>query len=90
VRVNAEYQESAAEGRVRRGRLQVPPTAALEAARIEAARKLKSLVVVEAPAKAETAEYPRRIYNLLTLLALCAIVYAVVRLIVATIQEHQD
>ncbi|MBT9595586.1 MAG: capsular biosynthesis protein [Vitreoscilla sp.] len=64
--------------------------AALEAARIEAARKLKSLVIVEAPAKAETAEYPRRIYNLLTLLALCAIVYAVVRLIVATIQEHQD
>jgi capsular polysaccharide transport system permease protein len=64
--------------------------AALEAARIEAARKIKSLVVVEAPARAETAEYPRRIYNLLTLLALCAIVYAVVRLIVATIQEHQD
>lgn len=63
---------------------------ALEAARIEAARKIKSLIVVEAPTKAETAEYPRRIYNLLTLLALCAIVYAVVRLIVATIQEHQD
>ncbi|MFO1340048.1 MAG: capsular biosynthesis protein [Burkholderiaceae bacterium] len=65
-------------------------SAALEAARVEAARKLKSLVIVEAPAKAETAEYPRRIYNLLTLLALCAIVYSVVRLIVATIQEHQD
>ncbi|HJV70923.1 capsular biosynthesis protein [Ideonella sp.] len=64
--------------------------AALEAARIEAARKLKSLVIVEAPTRAETAEYPRRIYNLLTLLALCAIVYSVVRLIVATIQEHQD
>jgi capsular polysaccharide transport system permease protein len=63
---------------------------ALEAARIEAARKLKSLVIVQAPVKAETAEYPRRIYNLLTLLALCAIVYSVVRLIVATIQEHQD
>lgn len=65
-------------------------SAAMETARIEAARKLKSLVIVEAPVKAETAEYPRRIYNLLTLLALCAIVYSVVRLIVATIQEHQD
>jgi capsular polysaccharide transport system permease protein len=64
--------------------------AALEAARIEAARKLKSLVIVEAPTLAETAEYPRRVYNLLTMLALCAIAYAVVRLIVATIQEHQD
>lgn len=64
--------------------------AALEAARIEAARKLKSLVIVEAPTSPETAEYPRRLYNLLTLLAVCAILYAVVRLIVATIQEHQD
>jgi capsular polysaccharide transport system permease protein len=64
--------------------------AALEAARIEAARKLKSLVIVQAPVEPQTAEYPRRIYNLLTLLALCAIVYSVVRLIVATIQEHQD
>lgn len=63
---------------------------ALEAARLEAARKLKSLVIVEAPIKAQSAEYPRRIYNLLTLLALCAILYSVVRLIVATIQEHQD
>lgn len=64
--------------------------AALEAARVEAARKLKSLVIVEPPTLAETAEYPRRIYNLLTLLAVCVIAYAVTRLIVATIQEHQD
>jgi capsular polysaccharide transport system permease protein len=64
--------------------------AALEAARLEAARKLKSLVLVESPVKAVSAEYPRRIYDLLTLLALCAIAYSVVRLIVATIQEHQD
>lgn len=65
-------------------------SAALEAARIEAARKIKSLVIVEPPTRAETAEYPRRIYNLLTLFALCLITYAVVRLVAATIQEHQD
>lgn len=65
-------------------------SAALEAARIEAARKIKSLVIVEPPTHAETAEYPRRIYNLLTLFALCLITYAVVRLVAATIQEHQD
>jgi capsular polysaccharide transport system permease protein len=65
-------------------------SSALEAARVEAARKLKSFVIVEAPSRADSAEYPRRIYDLLTLLALCAIVYSVVRLIVATIQEHQD
>lgn len=65
-------------------------SAALEAARIEAARKIKSLVIVEPPTTAETAEYPRRLYNLLTLFALCVISYAVIRLIAATIQEHQD
>ena len=64
--------------------------AALESARIEAARKLKSLVIVEPPSTPETAEYPARLYNLLTLLVLCTIIYLVVRLSVAAIQEHQD
>jgi len=35
---------------------------ALETARIESTRKLKSLVLVESPALPETAEYPRRLY----------------------------
>lgn len=64
--------------------------AALDTARVDAAKKLKSLVIVEPPSAPESAEYPRYTYNLLTLLAMCVIVYAVVRLIVATIQEHQD
>jgi len=64
--------------------------AALDTARVDAAKKLKSLVIVASPSTPESAEYPRRIYDLLTLLAACIIIYSVIRLIVATIQEHQD
>jgi capsular polysaccharide transport system permease protein len=63
---------------------------AVENARIEAARTMKSLVVIEPPSKPETAEYPRRIYNILTVLAVCLLLYGVTRLVLATIREHQD
>ena len=63
---------------------------AVENARIDATRKLKSLVVVEPPSKAETPEYPRRIYTLATVLAVTLLIYAIVRLVLATIREHQD
>jgi capsular polysaccharide transport system permease protein len=64
--------------------------AAVENARIDATRKLKSLVVIEPPATPETAEYPRRLYALMTVLVASLLVYAVVRLALATIREHQD
>jgi capsular polysaccharide transport system permease protein len=63
---------------------------AVENARIEATRKLKSLVVIEPPSKPETPEYPRRVYILLTVLAATLLIYAIVRLVLATIREHQD
>lgn len=63
---------------------------AIEGARMEATRKLTSLVVIEPPTLPETAEYPRRLYNLVTLLVVCLLLYAVVRLMIATIREHQD
>ena len=64
--------------------------AAVENARIEATRKLKSLVVIEPPSKPETPEYPRRMYILATVLAATLLIYAIVRLVLATIREHQD
>ena len=64
--------------------------AAVENARIEATRKLKSLVVIEPPSKPETPEYPRRGYILATVLAATLLIYAIVRLVLATIREHQD
>lgn len=63
---------------------------AVENARIDATRKLKSLVVIEPATLPQTAEYPRRLYNLATLLIGCLLLYGVVRLVIATIREHQD
>lgn len=64
--------------------------AAVENARIDASRKLKSLVVIEPPSRPETAEYPRRLYNLVTLLVLSLLLYGITRLVTATIREHID
>jgi capsular polysaccharide transport system permease protein len=63
---------------------------AVENARIDATRKLKSLVVIESPHQPEEAIYPRRLYNLVTLFIVCCLLYGLTRLIVATIREHQD
>lgn len=63
---------------------------AMEATRIEASRKLKSLVVVETPARAEIAVYPQRLYNLATLLVILVLGYGITRLVIATIQDHRD
>ena len=62
----------------------------LETARIESTRKLKSLVLVESPALPESAEYPRRAYTLLALLMGLTMLYGIGRLIVATIEDHQE
>src|SRR5690606_16490879 len=62
----------------------------LEMARIESTRKLKSLVLVESPALPESAEYPRRLYTLFALLMGLTVVYGIGRLVVATIEDHQE
>ncbi|MCU0969778.1 MAG: capsular biosynthesis protein [Rubrivivax sp.] len=64
--------------------------AAVENARVEATRKVKSLVVVEPPTRPETAEHPRRLYLLATVLVVCVLLFMIVRLVIATIREHQD
>lgn len=64
--------------------------AAVETARIEASRKVKSVVVIESPSKPEIALYPRRIYNLMTLAAVLLMIYGISRLTIATIQDHRD
>jgi len=62
----------------------------LETARIESTRKLKSLVLVESPALPESAAYPRRAYTLVALLMGLTLVYGIVRLVVATIEDHME
>lgn len=63
---------------------------ALETARIESTRKLKSLVLVESPALPQSAAYPRRIYTLVALLLGLTLLYAIGRLIVATVEDHLE
>jgi capsular polysaccharide transport system permease protein len=63
---------------------------ALEQSRMDSLRKLKTLVVLEPPTKPESAIYPLRFYNWMTVLAVAAMLYAMVRLAVATIREHLD
>jgi capsular polysaccharide transport system permease protein len=63
---------------------------ALETARIESTRKLKSLVLVESPALPESAEFPRRVYSLLALLMGLTLLYGIGRLVVATIEDHME
>lgn len=62
----------------------------VENARIEASRKLKSLVVVQSPTLPEVAIYPRRLYNLASLAIALTLLYGIVRLSVATVRDHQD
>jgi capsular polysaccharide transport system permease protein len=63
---------------------------AVETARVESTRKLKSLVLVESPAVPESPEYPRRIYTLVALSLALGLLYGIARLVVATIEDHQQ
>lgn len=64
--------------------------AALENARIEASKKIRSLVTIVRPSLAQSALYPNRPYNLFTLLILLTLLYGVARFVIATIEDHRD
>jgi len=68
----------------------VAAAAALEAARIDATRKLKSLAIVEDATSPDSSTYPRYLYDMITIIVVCLLVYTIVRLTIATILEHQD
>lgn len=63
---------------------------AVETARIEASKKIRSLVTVVSPNHPEEAIYPRRIYNLITIFLGLLLLYGIARFIVATIEDHRD
>ncbi|OZI76739.1 ABC transporter permease [Bordetella genomosp. 2] len=63
---------------------------ALENARIEASKKIRSLVTVVSPNLAQRAIYPDRLYNLATLFVLLLLLYGVARFVIATIEDHRD
>ncbi len=61
---------------------------ALEQARVEAARRLKFLVIVSQPSLAEKSEYPDRLYILVTAAIVFLGLFALVSLIVSIMREH--
>lgn len=64
--------------------------AGLEQVRTEAYRKLKHLLVVEAPSLAEQDKYPRRIYSIFTWFISLILIYLIGRLIWAIVKEHKE
>jgi capsular polysaccharide transport system permease protein len=87
--IAGEYQELLAELEFKSDAYKAALTG-LETARIESTRKLKSLVLVESPALPESAAYPRRLYTLVALAMGLVLLYGIVRLIVATIEDHME
>lgn len=63
---------------------------ALETTRTEASRKLKQLVVVSSPYQAQDAKYPKVAYSLINILLVLLMIFALARMIRATIHEHRD
>jgi len=63
---------------------------AVENARIEISKKIRSLVTVVSPNLPQSPIYPERLYNLFTLLIGLLLIYGVVRFVIATIEDHRD
>lgn len=62
----------------------------VESARVEASKKIRSLVTIVSPNLPDRAIYPDRIYNLITLLLGLLTLYGVARFVIATIEDHRD
>lgn len=63
--------------------------ASVEKTRIEASRKIKQLAVIQTPIEPEIAIYPKRIYNLITILIGLFLLAGIIRLVKATIEDHK-
>jgi capsular polysaccharide transport system permease protein len=63
---------------------------AYEQSRLDATRKLKTVVVTQAPTPPDLPSYPHRLVDWLTALAVFGLSFAILRLVYATIREHQD
>jgi len=63
--------------------------AAVEKTRIEASQKIKQLAVIQSPILPEIAEYPKRLYNLITLFIGLLLLSGIIRLVKTTIEDHK-
>ncbi|TEA78023.1 ABC transporter permease [Allopusillimonas ginsengisoli] len=65
-------------------------TIAASTARIEAGRKIRSLIVVVSPNTPEEPLYPARLHDLFTIFVCLLLAYGVVRFVVAAVEDHRD
>lgn len=63
---------------------------ALEKARVDVTRKLKYVAILQRPTMPEEAQYPRRMYNLLSFAIVMMLLAGIFRLIQTVIREHRD
>jgi len=63
---------------------------AVETARVEANKKIRSLVTVVMANRPDLPIFPRRAYNLIALLIGLMLLYGIVRFVIATIEDHRD
>jgi capsular polysaccharide transport system permease protein len=63
---------------------------ALERGRVEAARTIKKVAVLQTPTLPEYAEQPRRIYNAAAFALVAFLLAGIAHLIAAIIREHKD
>jgi len=62
----------------------------VESSRIEASKKLRSLVTVVSPNAPDRAVFPDRAYNLITIFIALLLLYGIARFVIATIEDHRD
>lgn len=84
----ARYQDLVIEAGFAEDAYKVALTA-VEKTRIEASQKIKQLAVIQSPIEPESAEYPKRIYNLVTILIGLLLFMGMMRLVKATIEDHK-
>ncbi|WP_439097861.1 capsule biosynthesis protein [Campylobacter devanensis] len=62
---------------------------AVETTRIEIGRKAKQVVVIQSPYVPDSAAYPNKMYNIITIFMILTLIFGVVRLVRAIIDEHR-
>lgn len=62
----------------------------LEAAKVDASRKMKHLVMVSAPTLPQTSTEPRRLHGWITAVVLLNLAYVILSLIISTIRDHRE
>ncbi|WP_373886229.1 capsule biosynthesis protein [Campylobacter hyointestinalis] len=62
---------------------------AVETTRIEIGRKAKQVVIIQSPYVPDSAAYPKKMYNIITIFVILTLIFGIVRLVRAIVDEHR-